>query len=265
MSGARAAAASRPVLLAGTLVGLAALAWAALLAWEHSSLGHAMHVSALAAPSLECERPAALAQAALYIGGWLLMTIAMMLPTTLPLANVFLRLIARRADRVGLFALLIAGYLAAWLAFGIAAHAAHALAERWAEGNGWLWSHAWTVPAATLALAGAFQFSRLKQACLDECRSPLPFVVARWSGTAPSRDAFRLGVAHGAYCVGCCWALMLLMFTVGLGSVAWMLALGAVMAVEKNASWGRRIGAPLGIALLSAATWIALAGLFGFT
>jgi predicted metal-binding membrane protein len=263
VSGARAAAASQPVLLAGALAGLAVLAWAALLAWEHSSLAHAMHVSALGAPSLECARPAPLEQAALYVGGWLLMTVAMMLPTAIPLANVFLRLTGRRTDRVRLFALLVAGYLLAWLAFGIVAHLAHALAAHWGQGSGWLWTHPWVVPAATLALAGAFQFSRLKQACLDECRSPLPFVVARWSGTAPRRDALRLGIAHGVYCVGCCWALMLLMFTVGVGSVAWMLLLGAVMAVEKNAPWGRRIGAPLGVALLAAAAWVAYAGQAG--
>jgi predicted metal-binding membrane protein len=187
------------------------------------------------------------------------MSIAMMLPTTLPLANVFLRLTGRRPDRTRLFALLVVGYLLAWLAFGVIAHLAHALAARWAEGNGWLWTHAWIAPAASLALAGAFQFSRLKDHCLDACRSPLPFVVARWGGLAPSRDALRLGIAHGIYCVGCCWALMLLMFTVGVGSVAWMLLLGALMAIEKNASWGRRIGAPLGIALLAAAGWIAFA------
>jgi predicted metal-binding membrane protein len=253
---------ARGLVLAPALLGLAALAWAALLAWEQSSLAHAMHVPALGAPALACERPAPLRQASFYVAGWVLMTVAMMLPTTLPLAGVFARLVQRRRDRRRLLALLLVGYLLAWLAFGVAAHVAHALAFAWSDGNGWLWSHAWVVPAATLALAGAFQFSELKRRCLDACRSPLPFVVARWRGITPGRDALRLGVDHGIYCVGCCWALMLLMFTVGLGSLAWMLLLGAVMAIEKNAPWGRRIGAPLGVALLAAAAWTTAAALF---
>ncbi len=243
----------RPALLAAALIGLAGLAWAALVAWEHSSLAHAMHVPALGAPVLACEGPAVLPQAATYVAGWVLMTVAMMLPTTLPLANVFARLVRRREDRTRLFALLVAGYLAVWIAFGVAALLVHAIVRAWADASGWLWSHDWVPSAATLALAGGFQFSSLKERCLDACRSPLPFVVSHWHGRAPSRDALRLGLAHGAFCVGCCWALMLLMFTVGLGSVAWMLMLAIVMAVEKNAPWGKRLSAPLGVGLLALA------------
>jgi predicted metal-binding membrane protein len=185
----------------------------------------------------------------------------MMLPTTIPLANVFARLVSRRRDRVRLYACLVAGYLAAWLAFGVAAHAAHALLLAWTRDSRWLWMHGEAIPAVALAIAGAFQFSRLKQRCLDACRSPVPFAVSRWRGQAPAREALRLGVAHGVFCVGCCWALMLLMFGVGLASVAWMLALGAIMAVEKNAPFGRRVGHPLGIVLLAAAAWVALAAI----
>ena len=71
-----------------------------------------------------------------------------------------------------------------------------------------------------------------------------------WRGGRGERDAFRLGVRHGLFCLGCCWSLMLLMFAVGVGNLAWMLALAAVMAVEKNASWGRRLSVPLGIVLV---------------
>ena len=253
------AVATRPVLLGPLLLGLAALAWVALVAWEQSAFAHAMHVPSLAGPELACERPAPVAQATLYVAGWLLMTIAMMLPTTVPLGNVFVRLVSRRADRARLIAWLVAGYLASWLAFGVVALSAHEIVRHWAEGTGWLWAHAWVPASATLALAGAFQFSKLKASCLDACRSPMPFVVARWHGVQPLRDAFRLGVAHGVFCVGCCWALMLLMFTVGLGSIAWMLALGALMAIEKNASWGRHVGRPLGVVLLLLAAWTAVA------
>jgi predicted metal-binding membrane protein len=91
-----------------------------------------------------------------------------------------------------------------------------------------------------VAIAGLFQFSSLKHRCSDAWRPPLTSILARWHGERPRLDSLRLGFAHGAYCVGCCWPLMLLMFAVGLGSVGWMLILGAVMAVEKNARWGTR-------------------------
>jgi predicted metal-binding membrane protein len=81
--------------------------------------------------------------------------------------------------------------------------------------------------------------------------------MSHWHGPHPWHDAFSLGLAHGAWCVGCCWAIMLLMFVVGLGNVGWMLALGSLMAIEKNAAWGRRMSQPLGFALLAWAGTIA--------
>jgi predicted metal-binding membrane protein len=100
---------------------------------------------------------------------------------------------------------------------------------------------------------GLFQFSRLKYHCLDQCRTPLSFIIQRWRGVTPRRDAFLLGMQHGVFCVGCCWAIMLLMFIVGTGNVGWMLALGAMMAIEKNAAWGRWLSHSLGFALIAAA------------
>ena len=67
----------------------------------------------------------------------------------------------------------------------------------------------------------------------------------RWRGVSPGREAFAMGIAHGAFCVGCCWSLMLVMFAVSTASLGWMLALGVVMAAEKNLSWGRRLSAPI--------------------
>lgn len=106
-------------------------------------------------------------------------------------------------------------------------------------------------------VAGLFQFSRLKYHCLDKCRTPLGFIVQHWRGRAPRRDAFLLGAHHGVFCVGCCWAIMLLMFVVGTGNVGWMLVLGALMAIEKNTAWGRRLSLPLGFVLLAWAAVIA--------
>jgi predicted metal-binding membrane protein len=244
------------------LGGLIALAWLTLFLWELSPHGRYLDHgkwTELGLGAWLCRAVPAgpvIVPALLYALGWVLMIAAMMLPTTLPLLGMFARMTERRADRTMLLVLLIAGYLAVWLAFGLAAHAVdyglHSLAG-WAP---WLSLNGWLVGATVLAMAGAFQFSRLKYACLDKCRTPFSFINEHWRGRAPSRESFQLGLFHGLFCVGCCWAIMLLMFVVGTGSVGWMLALGAVMAVEKNVSWGRRLSAPLGIALLAWATFI---------
>ncbi len=102
-----------------------------------------------------------------------------------------------------------------------------------------------------MILAGAFQFSSLKYRCLEKCRAPLSFLSQHWRGTGQSAQALLLGAHHGLFCIGCCWALMLLMFAVGTGNVGWMMGLGAIMAIEKNVSWGRRLSTPLGVGLLA--------------
>ena len=238
------------------IAALAALAWLALWAWGESPyarwLDHGDWLGSEPAAFLCRVMPSgsAIFSLALYVAAWFLMTVAMMLPTTLPLFDAFDRVTAQRPDHARLLALLGLGYLAAWGGFGLLAHPLHgallAVVDRvpalaW---NGWL------IGAAIIALAGAFQFSRLKYRCLEKCRTPLSFVMQHWGGRAPARHAFALGLHHGLFCVGCCWALMLLMFAVGMGSVGWMLALAAIMAIEKNFRWGHRLSAPLGIALL---------------
>jgi predicted metal-binding membrane protein len=109
-----------------------------------------------------------------------------------------------------------------------------------------------------LALAGGFQFTALKYRCLDKCRTPFSFINQHWRGQSASREAVRLGMHHGIFCVGCCWAIMLLMFVVGTGSIGWMLVIGAVMATEKNTPWGRKLSAPLGFALLACAVGVVI-------
>jgi predicted metal-binding membrane protein len=188
---------------------------------------------------------------ALYVAGWVLMLSAMMLPTTLPVLYILDRMTARRAGRRRLLALAAAGYLAAWAGFGLAAHLADLGLATAVRQSAWVTFNGWAVGAAVLAMAGLFQFSALKRRCLDRCRTPLAQVMRHWRGIDPPREAFGLGLAHGAFCVGCCWALMLVMFVVGTGNVGWMLLLGLVMAAEKNFPGGRRLSAPLGIGLLA--------------
>ena len=229
--------------LIGSLVGSA---WIALWIWGRSPYGRYLGHEQLG----EIGTGPVLLPVTLYLAGWTLMTVAMMLPTTLPLLDIFRRLTASRQDRSQLLALVIAGYLTVWISFGIAAHGGDWLLHEIVERSSWLESRAWLIGAATLLLAGGFQFSRLKYRCLDKCRAPLSFVTEYWRGRNERRNAFFLGISHGLFCVGCCWALMLLMFAVGVGNVAWMLVLGAVMAAEKNLPWGRTLSAPLGVALL---------------
>ena len=238
------------------LGGLVALSWLTLWIWEQSAYGryveHGRWTEAGLAASLCSALPAGpvLLPALLYTAGWLLMSTAMMLPTAFPLLSIFARLTAQRADRGRLMALLIAGYLLAWSVFGLLVHALDEGLHAAVVSIPWLTFNGWMIAAAVLAVAGAFQFSALKYHCLDKCRTPLSFVIEHWRGRGTRRQALLLGMHHGLFCVGCCWAIMLLMFAVGTGSVGWMLALGAVMAIEKNAPWGRRLSTPLGVGLL---------------
>ena len=266
MSDARAAAAANAEqrLLPGVLVGaLAAAAWAALLLWSASPYARYLdHGRWLDAPWLDelCRAVPGAAPflavgvpALLYAAAWLLMIVAMMLPTTLPLLRVFARVTAGRPDARWLVALAIAGYVLAWTGFGLIAHAADSGLHALAAGSAWVSTHGWSVGVAVLALAGAFQFSSLKYRCLERCRTPFGFVNARWQGSRPAREALRVGFDHGVFCVGCCWALMLVSFVVGMGSLGWMLLLAALMAAEKNLPAGRRLAAPVGLGLLLAA------------
>ena len=228
------------------LASLVAFAWLTLWAWTRSPYGRYLDHGdgALAEPfSTLCR---ALPGGALWLpaaftaAGWTLMILAMMLPTTLSLFDAFARVVASRPDQTRLLALVGLGYVATWSGFGFVAHGLHGLLLAGVARVPALAWRGWLIGAAVFALAGAFQFSGLKTHCLDRCRTPFSFVISRWRGRTPMRHAFALGVSHGNFCVGCCWALMLLMFVVGAGSLGWMLALAALMALEKNASWGRR-------------------------
>jgi predicted metal-binding membrane protein len=179
----------------------------------------------------------------------------MMLPTSLPLVALFGAIVRQRADRTRLMALLLVGYVATWVGFGVVLLAGDAILHAMLASLQWLASGAGLLAAGVLVLAGAYQFTSLKRHCLTQCRSPRSFILGHWRGNA-SGDALRLGVRHGLYCLGCCWTLMLVMFAVGLGSLAWMVALGAVMGAEKNLAWGRRLSAPLGVVLLGAGAWV---------
>jgi predicted metal-binding membrane protein len=241
-----------------TISSLVGLAWLVLWIWNRSPYGRYLGHAQLGEIGRDGGTVSVFLPVSLYLVGWTLMTIAMMLPTTLPLLEIFHRLTARRPEHSQLTALVITGYLSVWAGFGIVAHFADWALHEIVERSTWLEANAWVIGAGTLLLAGSFQFTRLKYRCLDKCRAPLSFVMEYWRGRHDRRNAVLLGINHGIFCVGCCWALMLLMFAVGVGNVGWMLVLGAVMAVEKNMPWGRKLSAPLGVALLGWAGLILL-------
>jgi predicted metal-binding membrane protein len=234
-------------ILGGLLAALAVVAWVALWVWERSPNGHYLHHASEGGP-LPLE-------AALFTGGWILMIVAMMLPSSVPLVMTFAALVGRRRQPGMLVALLLAGYLLVWGAFGLTAWLADRGVHGAVDALPWLAAHPQLIIATTLLAAGLWQFSPLRDRCLDACRSPLGFVLNRWRGTSERREALAMGVAHGAFCVGCCWSLMLVMFGVGVGSVAAMLALGGLTAIEKNLPSGRRLSRPLGVALVIAAVY----------
>jgi predicted metal-binding membrane protein len=241
------------------LVGLVALAWLALILWGQSPYDRFLSHDELSGFELELSGQS-VGLAAFFVLGWTVMIVAMMLPTSLPLFDLFQRLVRQRPDAQRLVALLIAGYVVVWSLFGLVAHTGDRAIHSAVEHTVWLDEHSWVIGAGVFLLAGLYQFTSLKYLCLDKCRSPLSFVTEHWHGSREHTEAFKLGLHHGLFCLGCCWSLMLLMFAVGVGNLGWMLALGAVMAVEKNMPWGRRLSAPLGVVLLAAAATVAFNG-----
>lgn len=198
-------------------------------------------------------RPAAagtgVAQAGTIFSMWCAMSLAMMLPTAAPMivtyADIAEAAAAKREPVVSPL-VLIAGYLAIWLAVAAALTVLQVALARLAL-LGATSAVATPLAAALFGIAGLYQFSSLKHACATQCQRPMPFFFANWTDR-PS-GIFKLGLRQGLYCLGCCWAMMLLMFAVGAMNVVWMAALGALMAIEKTTS---RFSRPLGIAFLLA-------------
>ena len=243
------------------VAGLILLAWLSLWRWRESPYGRFLgHEEVEGVDSLGSGYPALLA---VFVVGWTLMTIAMMLPTSLPLVAFFRAFVRSRPNPGALVLLLVAGYVSVWAAFAGLVHVGDVAVHEAVHRFGLLETNAWAISAGTFLFAGAYQFTGVKFRCLDKCRSPVSFVMQNWRGRRERLEAVRLGVRHGVFCLGCCWALMLLMFAVGVGSIGLMLALAAVMATEKNVPWGRRLSAPLGVVLIGCGLALAVAGAVG--
>ncbi|MDQ1731056.1 MAG: hypothetical protein QOK10_1215 [Pseudonocardiales bacterium] len=216
------------------LVGLAALAWL---------------LSDLRMSGMDAGPGSPLGAFGFFIVTWVVMMAAMMFPSAAPMVATFVgiqrgrrrKAMPTQAGSTGLF---VAGYLITWtfggvLAYGIVRIAGALAGDHlsWQHGGRWL-------AAGVLLLAAAYELTPLKRACLTRCRGPLAFILTNW------RDgrlgALRMGLRHGAWCVGCCWGLMAALFALGVMSLAWMALIGALIALEKLLPWRRP-----GIALVS--------------
>ena len=189
------------------------------------------------------------AHAASVFAMWAVMMVAMMLPSALPLLLIHRRLVLVRGVRTAAVAALAAGYLAMWTAFSAVATLAQWYLHELALLSPAIATTNRNVAAALLIIAGAYQWTPLKRACLAHCSSPLRFITTHWrAGVA---GAWRMGVIHGAYCIGCCWLLMALLFVGGVMNLAWVAAIAAYIFLEKVLPFNRWVSRICGLALIA--------------
>ena len=249
-------------------LGLAAIT---ALAWLYVLLGAGTGMSTIAMTTWQFPPPApSMAMSGDWNAGywatmlvmWWVMMIAMMIPSAAPMILLYARVYRHGQTRgqiqgsivpTAAFAL---GYLVCWLGFSALATALQFALERLGQLDGMMmWSTNRWLTAGLFIAAGLFQLTPYKSACLEHCRAPASFLSEHWK---PGRTgAFRLGLIHGAYCLGCCWALMLLLFAAGIMNLVWIAGLAALVLVEKLAPFGARLGPWIAAALLGAGVYVA--------
>ena len=200
-----------------------------------------------------------LASAAVFALCWQVMTLAMMLPSSMPVVYMMAHASRKQSHPRTVQAAFLAGYALVWTGFGLAAFLGDTLVHRLVDGWPWLATHPWLIGATTLAVAGSYQLSPLKARSLDTASCRTPFGAFLRSYPRGVAGGWRLGLRHGVSSLGCCWALMLVMFGLGVGSLVWMAALAGVTVVEMAVPGGQRLSPVIGAALLLLAVlWLAL-------
>lgn len=196
-----------------------------------------------------------------YLGIWVTMMAAMMLPSVAPMVLIFTR-VSRERHRHGRAAfvptwIFLAGYLSAWVAYGLVAYGVFRLVT--AVDSGFLaWDEAGPyVAGGAIAAAGLYQLTPLKDLCLRHCRGPMHFILHGWR--EGRTGALRMGAEHGLYCVGCCWGLMVILFVLGVMSLFWMAAVAALIFAEKVLPYGLRLSRVFALAFIAFGIWIAAA------
>ena len=193
-----------------------------------------------------------------FVGIWVTMMAAMMLPSVAPMVLLFAKVAdtKRGGDDFVPTWIFVAGYIAVWTVFGLVAYGLYRAVV--SAGTGYLaWDRAGPyVAGGALLAAGLYQLTPLKDVCLKHCRGPLHFVLGRWR--AGRRGALEMGAEHGAFCVGCCWGLMLALFVLGVMSLFWMAVVAAVIFAEKLVPRGERLARVFAIALVGLGVWVAV-------
>ena len=231
---------SRKVLVPGMIVA----GWAFAVLAEVSGHSGPLHHDALIEGGLPWW-----AALGIFVLAWQLMIAAMMLPSSLPLIALFERTVIGVPRAARTRAAFLSGYAAVWTGFGIVAFVGDIGVHRAVHKVPWLHAHPWMIAGGTLVLAGAFQFSSLKERCLSECRNPGAYMLKHYRRGVG--EAFKLGSGHGVFCLGCCWALMLVAFAAGVANLWWMAAFTAIMVFEKTGRGGDRGAAPIGATLVT--------------
>jgi predicted metal-binding membrane protein len=234
------------VIVLGGVAGVAALAWVDLLR-RAGGMSAAMGMDA----AMPRQMPWSLADLGAAVLMWGVMMIAMMLPSAAPMLLLFAT-VQRKRGRQGAAAtptsLFAAGYLLVWLAWIWLAAGLQWILQALFLMTPHLATTSALLGAAFLLLAGLYQFTPWKDACLVQCQSPLGFLLTRWREGPVG--ALRMGLQHGAYCVGCCWALMGLLFVGGIMNLLWVAALAAFVLVEKAVARGRWLSRLAGFVLI---------------
>ncbi len=195
----------------------------------------------------------AMMTAGLFLVTWLVMMVAMMFPSVAPMTLAFASFTRSRGEGYVPTAVFVLGYLIVWTAVGLVPLAVlQAVDKIWMTPPSWLPR----AGAAVIIVAGIYQFTPLKDACLRACRSPLGFIMTHNFGGGPAA-AVRAGMSHGLYCLGCCWALMAVLAVLGLMNIAWMAVIAAVFFVEKNVRRGELLPRVVGVACIVAGLAIA--------
>jgi predicted metal-binding membrane protein len=195
-----------------------------------------------------------------YVGIWVTMMAAMMLPSAVPMVLFFSRISAERERRGQPFVptwVFVSGYLAVWTAYGLAAYGLYRAVI--AIDHGFLdWDRGGPyVVGVAIALAGVYELTPLKSVCLRHCRSPMHYVLGGWRNGWTG--ALRMGAEHGAYCVGCCWGLMVVLFAVGVMSLFWMAVVAGVIFLQKLLPRADRLLPAFAALLVGLGIWVASA------
>ena len=232
--------------------GAIGLAWAAILALHLSGHGDSVDHDALLGPGGHLE----VTNVIVYAAAWVTMITAMMLPSAVPLLRLFTGVSQNQRRAALVITAFVGGYLAVWTVFGWMALGFDAATHAAVEASPWLDERPHLVAAAVLALAGAFQFSSLKDRCLSTCRHPAAFLLSHYRRGA--RTALRMGWSHGLFCLGCCWALMTVAFAAGMTDLRLMAGFTALMTYEKVGRHGDVVARVAGFVLLGVAALVAL-------